>query len=311
MSHIIPGGRPRASSDGDILDDELCSSFFVNLSDHRNEESRKNFRNAIADVNVNSNNNSVLVDASNDVCDSDSELSSQSQTSSARSRRKGLFFKSMRKAVSRAFVKDAKNDSAVKRSEKPARVNDFHSSDTKHQSERNSNKSNGSELSDTGTMSTARPLITDSNKSTTAAVPKWKKTPGTVGIYNHGNSCFMNAVLQCLSSVDPFTEYFVKDIFKNDLKNSTSGKKGVFRSNHGEVTEQLAYLLKCIWTGKYTSDVSREFKAVVGKFNNQYKGDHQHDAQEFLLWLLDRIHEDISVFSKKKQKPQKVSYVTC
>lgn len=26
----------------------------------------------------------------------------------------------------------------------------------------------------------------------------------------------------------------------------------------------------------------------------QYKGNAQHDAQEFLLWLLDRVHEDLN-----------------
>lgn len=26
----------------------------------------------------------------------------------------------------------------------------------------------------------------------------------------------------------------------------------------------------------------------------QYRGNAQHDAQEFLLWLLDRVHEDLN-----------------
>lgn len=31
----------------------------------------------------------------------------------------------------------------------------------------------------------------------------------------------------------------------------------------------------------------------------QFKGNAQHDAQEFLLWLLDRVHEDINTVNSR------------
>ena len=38
-------------------------------------------------------------------------------------------------------------------------------------------------------------------------------------------------------------------------------------------------------------------------------GGSQHDAQEFLLWLLDRVHEDLNMASRRlkrhRQKTQK------
>ena len=33
---------------------------------------------------------------------------------------------------------------------------------------------------------------------------------------------------------------------------------------------------------------------AVSKSALQYRGNSQHDAQEFLLWLLDRVHEDLN-----------------
>lgn len=34
-------------------------------------------------------------------------------------------------------------------------------------------------------------------------------------------------------------------------------------------------------------------QSIVSKNALQYRGSAQHDAQEFLLWLLDRVHEDL------------------
>ena len=44
------------------------------------------------------------------------------------------------------------------------------------------------------------------------------KVPGVIGIRNHGNTCFINAILQCLSYTDILAEYFVLDQYKSDLK---------------------------------------------------------------------------------------------
>ena len=41
---------------------------------------------------------------------------------------------------------------------------------------------------------------------------------------------------------------------------------------------------------------------LVDKYGSQYKGGSQHDAQEFLLWLLDKVHEELNMATKKKYK---------
>ncbi|XP_047689751.1 ubiquitin carboxyl-terminal hydrolase 43 isoform X1 [Prionailurus viverrinus] len=119
------------------------------------------------------------------------------------------------------------------------------------------------------------------------------RPPGAQGLKNHGNTCFMNAVVQCLSNTDLLAEFLAL---------------GRYRAAPGraEVTEQLAALVRALWTREYTPQLSAEFKNAVSKYGSQFQGNAQHDALEFLLWLLDRVHEDLEVSSRGpgSEKPQ-------
>ncbi|NXD44610.1 UBP43 hydrolase, partial [Copsychus sechellarum] len=105
------------------------------------------------------------------------------------------------------------------------------------------------------------------------------------GLRNHGNTCFMNAVVQCLSNTAPLAERLAL---------------GRYRAR-GEVTHRLAALVRALWTRDYTPQLSSEFKNIVSKHSSQFRGNAQHDALEFLLWLLDRMHEDLGAASPAQQ----------
>nr|XP_061805773.1 ubiquitin carboxyl-terminal hydrolase 31-like [Nerophis lumbriciformis] len=137
-----------------------------------------------------------------------------------------------------------------------------------------------------------------------------ERIPGVAGLKNHGNTCFMNAILQCLSNTELFAEYLVLEHYREDTANEedkpkTNGvhlqKKG--SQAKGEVTEQLSDLVRALWTFEYTPQHSRDFKNAVSRNATQFKGNSQHDAQEFLLWLLDRVHEDLNTVNPMGRPP--------
>ncbi|XP_078081601.1 ubiquitin carboxyl-terminal hydrolase 43a [Mustelus asterias] len=134
-----------------------------------------------------------------------------------------------------------------------------------------------------------------------------EKTPGVLGLKNHGNTCFMNAVVQCLSNTELFAEYLGLEQYRSELQQLRAN--GTLRSREPpshcrpEVTEQLAALVRALWTLDYTPQLSVQFKNIVAKYGSQFRGNSQHDALEFLLWLLNRIHEDLNCSPNKKSKP--------
>ncbi|KAF5914196.1 hypothetical protein HPG69_005045 [Diceros bicornis minor] len=130
--------------------------------------------------------------------------------------------------------------------------------------------------------------------------------PGVAGLRNHGNTCFMNATLQCLSNTELFAEYLALGQYRAGRPEPSPDPEqpaGRGAQGHGEVTEQLAHLVRALWTLEYTPQHSRDFKSIVSKNALQYRGNSQHDAQEFLLWLLDRVHEDLNHAVKQSGQP--------
>lgn len=72
-------------------------------------------------------------------------------------------------------------------------------------------------------------------------------------------------------------------------RNNPLGRKG-------EVAVEFAVVVKALWAGQYKSIAPRDLLRTVIKYVPEFnqKIGHHHDSQEFLVFLMDGLHEDLN-----------------
>lgn len=155
---------------------------------------------------------------------------------------------------------------------------------------------------------------------------------GLSGLNNIGNTCYMNSALQCISASDIFISYLIKKKFVSDLKDNIvqelasierekkkkQGKyvdddnlsvylKDVKKKYYGSLVYNSYKLFKTMWKGN-TKVTPKTFKNVLGEFSSTFRGYSQQDSQEFINFMLDKIHEEIKceVTVKYKNIPKDI-----
>ena len=121
--------------------------------------------------------------------------------------------------------------------------------------------------------------------------------PSLTGLCNLGNSCFMNSVLQCLSNTQLVRDYFVDGRHLADInRNNPLGFKG-------ELAKAFSFLLRKLWSGEYDYFSPKKLRSVIASRSSHFAGNEQHDAHEFMSYLLDGLHEDLNRIRVKPQTP--------
>ncbi|XP_074661090.1 ubiquitin carboxyl-terminal hydrolase 8-like isoform X2 [Tubulanus polymorphus] len=121
---------------------------------------------------------------------------------------------------------------------------------------------------------------------------------GLTGLRNLGNTCYMNSIIQSLNNTAPLVTYFLSGNYSQHINREN------ILGCQGELAKEFATVVKALWSGKYSHFSPRDFKSIVGKHKSVFAGYQQQDSQEFLIFLLDGLHEDMNIIRKRPQVPQ-------
>lgn len=104
----------------------------------------------------------------------------------------------------------------------------------------------------------------------------------------------MNVCIQCLANTKCIKEYTLDvNLWKSHLNVCNT------MSRKGELMEGFAELVREMWMSAESSVRPYKFKELVGRFKEEFRGRQQQDAQEFLTFLIDGLHEDTNLVLEK------------
>ena len=127
---------------------------------------------------------------------------------------------------------------------------------------------------------------------------------GVVGLKNMGNTCYMNASLQCLAACRLLREYFLDNThWSYDLNTSPNAHR---LGMGGKLAVSFSELLDEMWSASNAGAAiaPKMFKKTIGRFNHRFKGYQQQDAQELISTLLGALHEDLNRIHEKPYNEQ-------
>ena len=116
-----------------------------------------------------------------------------------------------------------------------------------------------------------------SSKENKELIPIDKNKYGCVGLYNLGNTCYMNSSLQILKNIYPLTKYI---ILENEIK-------------EGKIINEYTNLLYNLISKKNNSIDALKFKNALSEYDDYFSGYQQKDCIKCITSILSALNSDL------------------
>ena len=120
--------------------------------------------------------------------------------------------------------------------------------------------------------------------------------PVPIGLNNMGNTCYFNSVCQSLINLP-----ILKDIILNPNIKYFKNRNEKYNHN-GIFFDELKKLFEYRWIEEWKENKSKSpknLKKIVGKIREDFSDFNQQDANEFLNFVLDELHEELNLKNKR------------
>ncbi|CAA9998684.1 unnamed protein product [Nesidiocoris tenuis] len=98
----------------------------------------------------------------------------------------------------------------------------------------------------------------------------------------------MNSIIQCLNNTEPL----VKELVQFDSSRRHFNHTSRFR---GRIAQEVIASFRNMWSGQMKIYSVRELKSLMGEVKDIFKGSAHQDSNEFLIILLEHLHEDLNM----------------
>jgi ubiquitin C-terminal hydrolase len=120
--------------------------------------------------------------------------------------------------------------------------------------------------------------------------------PHKAGLENVGQSCYMNATIECLSNIKSLSNHLIENY-----------------GNYNSKTQPLcvsysSLLYELIFTNKNCIE-PKLFKEIIGKLNPLFEGNHSVDAKDFIFFIIETLHRELLPPSNNNNENNEIDFL--
>jgi ubiquitin carboxyl-terminal hydrolase 8 len=130
------------------------------------------------------------------------------------------------------------------------------------------------------------------------------------GLQNIGATCYINTIIQCLLSCEPFRKFILSNDYMDRLK-STDSLDSLDDKNNYYLVKELESIFRSMWVDGNSLNPLRFLKFLKIKFDF-IDINTQNDIHEILLLILNKINEEIKVdnYTELLKNKQDINFKT-